>query len=245
MEANDRRDFMKAFLSVPVFRRVADLVPSSSDFDKRVLMVQICRLVNTAELWHKIDCGRYATTADLLSSRAMERLRRSDVAERRGIGKSLIASVSLASQEVMRGCELQLRVFEADKRYLFYIRGATGRNGNALFASDESGVIYEGTRVAPPTAVADGLRGEQAISARAFLADGRPLGVGRPKGHGFSALLASVALPYVPASILNVSGSYCDPSCGCDCSCQDCDGACDPLCTDCGCCGCVWCCCPY
>jgi len=246
MRTMNRRSAVQALLSVPVVNR-AILAFSSlpqAEVDRRHLALRALRFVNTAELWHKLEFGSYVDKGALMESPAVERLRNDEVAERAGIGGSLLSEVSPTAPDGFSGWELRLwprgdNAWQAGGGYVALVRDRSGDARYAL-ATNESGRIYEGA------ANSAGFLHKGPRSVEDLLQQPMPLGRGTP--GGIRGVLGGIVrragfLTVAPAIVIN-----CLTACNdCEVCCANAYPSCSPVgaggCTNCGCAACVWVCC--
>jgi hypothetical protein len=236
----NRRSAVQALLSMPIVGRAISAFQLSPGAEQggRDLAVQVMRMVNTAEQWHQSEFGGYVGIHDLIESPALARLRGDEVAEKAGIGASLLSRVSLEGPEVLPGWGLGvwLRPDAAEKKdtngYVAAVWESSGENGHG-FASDDSGRIYEGS------AAWGSVYHAQPRSVQDLLPRATPLGggpAGGPVRRALGGLLKQamfLTVAFQPATLfcccpcLPAQCYQCPATCGCcgsgyNCGCGSC-----------------------
>lgn len=231
----NRRTFLGGIATLPFLSPLSNaLQASSAEPAGKAGAVQAMRFLNTLQHWHRFDSGRFGSKADLLSSSALKRLIEDPAAEKDGIGKSLYSRLSFEGDEVVPGWGLRLLINENGDGYLITLKG----NGGTGLSTDERAIIYEGK-----------MHGfsSSPISAVAALDNPVPM---EPAHVGRASVLRRLSalvglLSFAPFQYDDTQPPLkkcTEFPCPCSCSCMESSG---PICRNCGCVQCVWCCCPY
>lgn len=238
MQSTTRRALLRILVRLPIVAAIAEyglfglgqhLDREVDDrFDKRLQAVNILRLINTVQLWHFHEFGHYADLGELRTSEAMERWLNDERSEKRGMGRPLYSTLDFEGTEISPGWRFEFRLRDDRRGYVVTLDDYLGK-GFGAFSTDQRGVIHEGELLA------DIDRSENWDSA-ALVSYGKPIEVHKPHG------LATRFKTFLLGPITALAGCCIKFPCACSCSCQ---GSSQPLCFDCGCQCCVWCCCPY
>jgi len=243
-----RRTVLQMLAGIPLLGRGISAFQSlpEDEVDRRNLAVQVLRMVNTAELWHKLEFGSYVDLTQLMTSPALKKLRSDPKAERANMGATLLSEVFLDAPEVFPGWELCLwpRTLDAadggGNAYTAVVRETSGESRYA-FASDDSGRIYEGS------AAWGSVYYSEPRNVQDLLHSAMPMGSGP---EGAPPMRRALGWLMKQAAFLNVAtlGLLCCCPCGptlcawCDTSCS-CSSSGFGNCFNCGCGECPWICC--
>ncbi len=115
-----------------------------SDYDRRMLALNVVRLINTAELAYRRERGQYASWEELYSSTALEQARQTFTS--RGNTTATLAS----GAEVIPGFELRLVTKPDGSGYNLSLKDIQDKNCGVSFFSDERGLIDQGKNIGCP-----------------------------------------------------------------------------------------------
>jgi hypothetical protein len=126
-----RRGFLQsAAIGVVAFSLGAKTIKAQAAVANDRTAVEVLRLLNTAQNWHKAETGKFVDLEELFSSPAMGRIKAKKWA-------SLIASLNLKDSEVIPGWELQ-HVTDGNT---YSITIKTVESTTYKFSTNDSGVI--------------------------------------------------------------------------------------------------------
>lgn len=228
-----RRTAVKSLLGVPLAAAVAkyplyaSVIPpdAGSDYERKFLAVRILRLVNSVQLFHLDSQGHYSNLSELGKLESADRWLDSKGAEEARIGRLLYSKLHLGEDEIVPGWKIKYRLRNDKPLYSVVLKDISAEHLGA-FATDQSGVIYEGTHIGTDVSDVDWQPADALIL-------GSPIEAGHGKQGKYTALLHKVAFgPTEPCC------GGCCPGCSCFGPNQGVPG-----CRDCGCPCCVWCCC--
>jgi hypothetical protein len=122
----------------------------ATGYATREMALDAVRLLNTLELTHKLKQGRYASKADLFISETVWRFQGWLEKNRNKIGArhlKVYETIDFESDQTLPGWTLAIHRSELRDAYLLALVSAVREEEGArrVFASDESGVIYEGS----------------------------------------------------------------------------------------------------
>jgi hypothetical protein len=193
--------------------------------------VSIVRLVNTVQLWHRLEHGQYASWTELPTTDAFQRIRGDARLEAAGMGGTLASSLAFDAPEVRPGWAAKLVIDNDPSAYSFILKNVSEKGGPS-FATDEKGIILTGKPL-------DSDLQEAACAAAELLDGAQPAIPTAPQGTTGRLKLFAQKL---------VSPDECrepctNPPCLCCGACQE--GPIGRQCSNCGCPACAWCCIPY
>jgi hypothetical protein len=245
MTTVQRRTLMKVVLRAPVVGVFAKWVlfgwdtpiwkntEANERFERKFLAVRVLRLINTAQYFYFEEFHRYADLDELWRAETVDKYLDSSSAEKVSLGRSLFRILQFGESEVVPGWRLRFELKDEGRNYRVTLEDITGAALGA-FATDHDAAIFEGEGIA---AMQDA--GGIARYGPALLVAGRQINSVDARPRTLAALFKAVSL--VPSEVLAACSCTQYPCC-CACSCQ---GGGGPLCKNCGCLSCVWCCCPY
>jgi hypothetical protein len=231
----NRRGFLRTLAALPVFGfssgAFSQATTTNGNEDEHLFLgVQLMRLLNTAQAWHRNEHGTFASKSELRHSHALSMLHDSHQAETRGIGRTLLDRFQWTGEEVVPGWLLRLETSDPPKGYLLLARSTLSKS--VAFVTDERGVIYDARSIAenPRFPAADPLK--EVVQHSGITGNGRIR-------RALSTVFGSFLFQYC--------ATYCTWECTC---CWSCQGSVPPGCEhgtyfNCGCQPCVWCVCPY
>jgi len=262
MGNTNRRSMIKGLFGVPIIGAAAEWFVTSEagahgpsrketpEYRRRFRAVQILRSINTMQRRYHAESGGYATLEALVSSELVAAWLDSKTAEKSGIGRSLIQTLSLGSDEISPGWRCRFNANQDRSRYTVTLVDTTPDNLPA-FSTDERAVIYQGKFVAQV-----GSPGEWRTAATSLVGD--PIGKHLKKPR--RSRVASFFHWFAAGIVTPVYASHCyypEDCCCSGCCCHEylcCNGfwcSCQPSCgcpsgyscQNCGCQCCVWQCC--
>ncbi len=246
MFSNLRRTVLKVISTFPIWgsHLPGGLAGQESDIDIRSVAsaLEVVRLFNTLELSHKIVVGTYASKSELLHSHEMTRLynwmEQARNRDPRPRTYALYSALDLKSDQIIPDWRLAIHRSDSRDAYLLTMIGPSNNEDQSsagsqpdrpMFASDESGVIYEG-HLDPIAATASSYAPrEKAYPQLAVIT------LPTEKRGRVKEFIRRVAFSTAQDGVAPATGCTC-------CHCGTCSPSGQCICRNCGTLPCVWCC---